>query len=322
MEEYKGYGGTVELHDDQIVIRREGAVAKIGGQGATREIPCSALSGVTLKPATRLVNGYLQLQLGGAPVRDHRGDPNSILFRHKDSARFEELADILQQRIADNVAQGVDPTAVDFDPGESRTDRLQSKTDRLQSKADRLQSKTNAVTASDTQYLGGWSGHTKTYTGMSKKILRVDTNGVSLVAFKTIFTIPWSVIVALEVEGPEQASQRVTVTRALAVGVFALAAKKKSKAAVLIVRTPDGEEALFQTEKYTAAELRTKLTPFISQLRVAQAQSPAPVEAAAKPSGVDSDPVEQIRKLGELRDQGLLTPEEFEAKKTELLGRL
>ena len=308
MEEYKGYGGTVELHDDQIVIRREGAVAKIGGQGATREIPCSALSGVTLKPATRLVNGYLQLQLGGAPVRDHRGDPNSILFRHKDSARFEELADILRRRVADNVAQGVDPTAVDFDPGESRTDRLQSKT--------------NAVTASDTQYLGGWSGHTKTYTGMSKKILRVDTNGVSLVAFKTIFTIPWSVIVALEVEGPEQASQRVTVTRALAVGVFALAAKKKSKAAVLIVRTQDGEEALFQTEKYTAPELRTKLTPFISQLRVAQAQSPAPVEAAAKPSGVDSDPVEQIRKLGELRDQGLLTPEEFEAKKTELLGRL
>ena len=307
MEEYKGYGGTVELHDDQIVIRREGAVAKIGGQGATREIPCSALSGVTLKPATRLVNGYLQLQLGGAPVRDHRGDPNSILFRHKDSARFEELADILQQRIADNVAQGVDPTAIDFDPGESRTDRLQSKM--------------NAVTASDTQYLGGWSGHTKTYTGMSKKILRVDSEGVSLAAFKTIFTIPWSVIVALEVEGPEQASQRVTVTRALAVGVFALAAKKKSKAAVLIVRTQDGEEALFQTEKYTAPELRTKLTPFISQLRVAQAQSPAPVEAA-KPSGVDSDPVEQIRKLGELRDQGLLTPEEFEAKKTELLGRL
>ena len=112
------------------------------------------------------------------------------------------------------------------------------------------------------------------------------------------------------------------MTRALAVGVFALAAKKKSKAAVLIVRTQDGEEALFQTEKYTAPELRTKLTPFISQLRVAQAQSPAPVEAAAKPSGVDSDPVEQIRKLGELRDQGLLTPEEFEAKKTELLGRL
>jgi hypothetical protein len=30
----------------------------------------------------------------------------------------------------------------------------------------------------------------------------------------------------------------------------------------------------------------------------------------------------QIRKLGELRDEGLLTEEEFQTKKTELLGKL
>jgi uncharacterized membrane protein YeaQ/YmgE (transglycosylase-associated protein family) len=34
------------------------------------------------------------------------------------------------------------------------------------------------------------------------------------------------------------------------------------------------------------------------------------------------DVTEQIRKLGELRDQGVLTDEEFEAKKAELLSRL
>jgi hypothetical protein len=31
---------------------------------------------------------------------------------------------------------------------------------------------------------------------------------------------------------------------------------------------------------------------------------------------------DQIRKLGELRDSGMVTPEEFEAKKAELLGRM
>jgi hypothetical protein len=35
-----------------------------------------------------------------------------------------------------------------------------------------------------------------------------------------------------------------------------------------------------------------------------------------------ADVVDQIKRLGELRDSGLITPEEFEAKKSELLGRL
>ena len=39
------------------------------------------------------------------------------------------------------------------------------------------------------------------------------------------------------------------------------------------------------------------------------------------PSG-DRDPMEQLKKLGELRDAGLLTPEEFESKKAQLLDRM
>jgi hypothetical protein len=38
---------------------------------------------------------------------------------------------------------------------------------------------------------------------------------------------------------------------------------------------------------------------------------------AAMPS---ADPVEQVRKLGQLRDEGLITEDEFQAKKRELLG--
>jgi len=36
----------------------------------------------------------------------------------------------------------------------------------------------------------------------------------------------------------------------------------------------------------------------------------------------DPDALEQLRKLGELRDAGVLTAAEFEAKKAELLGRI
>jgi hypothetical protein len=42
----------------------------------------------------------------------------------------------------------------------------------------------------------------------------------------------------------------------------------------------------------------------------------------AKPQAATIDFTEQIKKLGELRDQGLLTEQEFESKKQELLARM
>lgn len=48
----------------------------------------------------------------------------------------------------------------------------------------------------------------------------------------------------------------------------------------------------------------------------------APSPAAAAPSLSAAETADAITRLAELRDQGLLTPEEFEAKKTEILGRL
>jgi Bacterial PH domain/Short C-terminal domain len=49
----------------------------------------------------------------------------------------------------------------------------------------------------------------------------------------------------------------------------------------------------------------------------AEHAAPAPVASGNAP-----DVADQIRKLGELRDQGLLTAEEFDTKKAELLARL
>jgi hypothetical protein len=49
------------------------------------------------------------------------------------------------------------------------------------------------------------------------------------------------------------------------------------------------------------------------------AQRPAAEETATPPQ---PDLYEQLAKLGQLRDGGVLTPEEFEAKKAELLSRL
>ena len=47
-------------------------------------------------------------------------------------------------------------------------------------------------------------------------------------------------------------------------------------------------------------------------------QQQAPPPAAAAPAG--PDPIEQLKQLGELHAQGVLTDEEFAAQKAKLLG--
>ena len=57
-----------------------------------------------------------------------------------------------------------------------------------------------------------------------------------------------------------------------------------------------------------------------SRSRKQQAAAPAPAQAAPAPSAPADTTVEQIKQLAELRDQGILTEEEFSSKKKKLLG--
>jgi hypothetical protein len=49
-------------------------------------------------------------------------------------------------------------------------------------------------------------------------------------------------------------------------------------------------------------------------------QQAAPAPAAAAPAGVSADAIEQLKQLAELKDQGVLTQEEFDIQKRRLLG--
>jgi hypothetical protein len=80
---------------------------------------------------------------------------------------------------------------------------------------------------------------------------------------------------------------------------------------------------IFSAAKITQ-ELREVHTGLQHFLLAAQADD-APVLEPAVPSSHAApvtNGVEQIRQLGELRDAGLLTPEEFATKKAELLSRI
>lgn len=51
-----------------------------------------------------------------------------------------------------------------------------------------------------------------------------------------------------------------------------------------------------------------------------QYAEPAPVAAAPAPAPVAEDPIEKLKEFAQLRDQGILTEEEFAAQKAKLLG--
>lgn len=51
-----------------------------------------------------------------------------------------------------------------------------------------------------------------------------------------------------------------------------------------------------------------------------QAAPPAPAPAAAPATGGMDDKIEQLKQLGELHEQGILTDEEFAAQKAKILG--
>ena len=48
--------------------------------------------------------------------------------------------------------------------------------------------------------------------------------------------------------------------------------------------------------------------------------APAPADEAAAPEAAESPQVEQIKQLAALKDQGILTEEEFAASKAKILG--
>ena len=71
-------------------------------------------------------------------------------------------------------------------------------------------------------------------------------------------------------------------------------------------------------------ELEIELTrPTMAPIRAPEAAPAAPAAPVATPEIDTADEVAgALARLGDLRDKGIITPEEFEAKKGELLGRL
>jgi hypothetical protein len=175
-----------------------------------------------------------------------------------------------------------------------------------------------------------------TITTNRKGELSLQAGGAA--AFKRRPTLTADTVAAWEEIVPDTRGGAVGVASKVAraalpgvAGKAASAAIESAKAATHTVRVDwvDGKQSLIQ--------LPDKLFQHLAiLLKGCQLETAAPTPMAAPPPGVigqlttlagaarspQPEVTEQIAKLAELRDQGVLTEDEFAAKKAELLGRI
>jgi hypothetical protein len=128
------------------------------------------------------------------------------------------------------------------------------------------------------------------------------------------FYIPANHIVSFEVVGHQQTNSRLSVTRMATLGVFSLAAPKRTTAKdiTVVISLTDGRVVYFHTSLSTEFDIQRKLANAISHYSQLQRSL-----ATAQPEASDS--AKEIEKYADLRERGILTDEEFQAKKKQLL---
>lgn len=130
--------------------------------------------------------------------------------------------------------------------------------------------------------------------------------------------VPLADVHEVLVETEEEAKRRLTVTRMLTLGVFSLAFPKKTKGSVLVTIDHVDGPLVLEKAKKTKPEVLKDMGPILSLVRQ-HGRGPRAGQPAA-PAG-PADVPDELTKLADLRDRGVLTEEEFQAEKGRLLGR-
>jgi hypothetical protein len=132
--------------------------------------------------------------------------------------------------------------------------------------------------------------------------------------------IPWAKIQHVEAGSEEQLRSRVTLSRVLLTGVFALALKKERKQKFyLTIETLDGVGLWnINASGKNNRVMQEKAISF-----AAKCNSKVKSQSVQNTSSNENQTIlDQIEKLSELFTKGVLSQSEFEAKKSELLKRL
>ena len=333
---YDGYNGTMRLDGDALVITRTGMVARaaFGKDTAPRSIPLKAIGGVHFKPASRLSNGWLQLVVGSDAAAEltttqAASDADTVLFTNKNREQFEQLHGWLQTVVAKNRADGVDPSAYGVEAGGAagRFDRMAAKTadgegavtGRLGALAEKAQRVAEKATEAAEQARAKSAAAADSARAAATE--RAQTTGILFEGIShdpgrnakvTLYTDRLERVQEAKLTSLSRAKQDVEVTPVRAIS--SVQAKKDGMLYTKVTAFASGNNIDFRFGHDEAQRFKDVLMQLVLQGPAAPPAAPA---AAAQP-----DVMDQLKKLGELRDAGVLTDEEFTAKKADLLDRL
>lgn len=146
-----------------------------------------------------------------------------------------------------------------------------------------------------------------------------DSTGITLQTGsfkKTNFkTYAWTEI-DVSVGTEEEMKERLTLSRIALVGPFAVFFRKKSsKVEYFVTISFDGNHGLFQV--YPGSNSNFKPVKTLIEMHQKTGTSAAP--SVSVPSS-EIDPLDRLEKLGRLLEQGILTQDEFDKKKAEILN--
>lgn len=156
-------------------------------------------------------------------------------------------------------------------------------------------------------YLGGHP----LFSNESKAVIEINEDNVKLYFYDEIFELKYQDIENVSVKTQEEVLRRMTATRYVLFGVFALAMKKKEVNRTNYIIIECNKFLLSFTENtevlkalYNAFEAYNTKHHIIAKIDVSE----------------DLKNLELIKKLKELLDIDAITKEEYEAKKKQLLG--
>jgi hypothetical protein len=104
--ELKGWNGNIELHNDKIIIKRKGLIAKLdhGFSKGDKTIYLNQITGIELKTAG-LKRGYMQFTLPGGIEHTKGGvgkgtsqDENTVEFFHAENNTAKKLKVEIEKR--------------------------------------------------------------------------------------------------------------------------------------------------------------------------------------------------------------------------------
>jgi hypothetical protein len=161
-------------------------------------------------------------------------------------------------------------------------------------------------------YLGGLPGDRGGYSG--NMIVTDECIGMGSLNPKKS-PVRWDEMAGISFDSATMKKSRKG--KAVAFGVFALAAKSTQNGAEITILRKDGNAALYTVAGKTGAQVRAKIQPFMVEHNVPCLDDVLPVTEAAPAATSTAD---EIAKLVALRDSGAITDEEFTAYKANLMN--